>query len=136
MTIHEKEGLVRLDEERDFGTNYLKLLEVRFPDAIHVHVDVRQEDLQSRLVPCSVQILFENAIKHNAFSKEEPLDIYISSEKGWLTIRNNIRPRTSPAPSTGVGLHYIQSRYQDISERDIEIIRDGEHFTVRVPLLD
>ena len=136
MTVHEKEGLVRLDEERDFGTNYLKLLEVRFPDAIHVHINVREEDYQSRLVPCSVQILFENATKHNAFSKEQPLEIEISSEKGWLTIRNNIRPRTSPAPSTGVGLHYIQSRYQDISERDIEVIRDEDHFTVRIPLLD
>ena len=136
MTVHEKEGLVHLEDERAFARDYFKLLEVRFPDAIRVEVSVRDEELNCRIVPCSLQILFENAIKHNAFSKEHPLEIRISSEKGWLTVRNNICPRTSPAPSTGVGLHYIQTRYQDISERDIQIIRDQDSFTVRVPLID
>lgn len=136
MTVHEKEGLVRLDDERVFGENYLKLLEVRFPEAILFRVGVCEEDLQRKIVPCSLQILFENATKHNAFSKDNPLVIDIKSEKGWLIVRNNIRPRTSPAPSTGVGLHYIQSRYHDISRRGIQVIQDEESFTVRVPLLD
>ena len=136
MTVHEKESLVYLDDERVFCENYLKLLEVRFPEAILVRVGFREEDLQRKIVPCSLQILFENATKHNAFSKDHPLIIDIKSEKGWLIVRNNIRPRTSPAPSTGVGLHYIQSRYQDISKRGIQVIRDEEYFTVRVPLID
>lgn len=136
MTVHEKESLVYLEDERNFARDYIQLLSVRFPDSIRVHTTVRDEDLRTRIVPCSLQILLENATKHNAFSKEQPLDIELTSEKGWLTVRNNIRPRTSPSPSTGVGLHYIQTRYQDLSERDIEVIRDKEHFTVRVPLID
>ena len=136
MTVHEKESLVYLEDERNFARDYIQLLSVRFPDSIRVHTTVRDEDLRTRIVPCSLQILLENATKHNAFSKEQPLDIELTSEKGWLTVRNNIRPRTSPAPSTGVGLHYIQTRYQDLSERDIEVISDKEHFTVRVPLID
>ena len=136
MTVHEKEDLVRLEDERSFARNYFELLSIRFPDAIQVSVNVRDEDLQTRIVPCSMQILFENAIKHNAFSKETPLRLDISSEKGWLVIRNNIRPRTSTPPSTGVGLHYIQTRYKDLSEREIEVRQDNEHFTVRVPLID
>ena len=135
MTVHEKEGLVHLEDERVFARNYIKLLEVRFPDAIHIHVSIRDEELHTRIVPCSLQILLENATKHNAFSKEHPLDIDLTSEKGWLVVRNNIRPRTSPSPSTGVGLHYIQSRYNDLSEREIEVLQDQDHFTVRVPLI-
>lgn len=136
MTVHEKESLVYLEDERNFARDYIQLLSVRFPDSIRVHTTVRDEDLRTRIVPCSLQILLENATKHNAFSKEQPLDIELTSGKGWLTVRNNIRPRTSPSPSTGVGLHYIQTRYQDLSERDIEVISDKEHFTVRVPLID
>ena len=136
MTVHEKEELVRLEDERAFARNYVKLLSIRFPDAIQVRVNVRDEELLTRIVPCSLQILIENAIKHNAISKETPLLLEISSEKGWLSLRNNIRPRTSPAASTGVGLHYIQTRYKDLSDREIQVLQDKEHFTVRIPLID
>ena len=136
MTVHEKEDLVHLDDERSFARNYIALLSIRFPDAIQVSVNVRDEELHTRIVPCSLQILIENAIKHNAISNEAPLLLEISSEKGWLIIRNNIRPRTSTPPSTGVGLHYIQTRYNDLSERELEVVSDEHFFTVRVPLID
>ena len=135
MTVHEKEALVRLEDELNFARDYFTLLGVRFPEAIRIRVLIPEEDLRTRIVPCSLQILFENAIKHNAFSKERPLELELMSGEGWITVRNNISPRTSPSPSTGVGLHYIQTRYQDLSERDIEVQSDEAHFTVRVPLI-
>lgn len=136
MTVHESESLVRLSDERQFARDYLELLLVRFGKAIDVHVRIRDEELSTRIVPCSLQILLENATKHNAFSVEKPLVIDIASEKGWIVVCNNISPRTSVAPSTGVGLKYIRTRYEDICDRDISVSRDGGRFTVRVPLID
>lgn len=135
MTVHEGETLVQLSDERHFAKNYMDLMRIRFPGAIQTSVTVRDEELHTKIVPCSIQILLENAVKHNAFSPEHPLRVTVTTEEGWFIVRNNIQPRTSPSPSTGVGLHYIISRYQDICDRDIEIHKDKEYFTVRVPLI-
>jgi len=135
MTVHEGEALVPLSDEGQFAKNYMNLMRVRFPGAIETSVTVRDEELNTKIVPCSIQILLENAVKHNAFSPEHPLRITVTSEEGWFIVRNNVRPRTSPPASTGVGIHYIQSRYKDLSERDIQILQDEESFTVRVPLI-
>lgn len=135
MTVHEGEEIVKLSEERQFAKNYMDLMRVRFPGAIETSVTVRDEELHTRIVPCSIQILLENAVKHNAFSPEHPLRVSITTETGWVIVHNNIQPRNPAPPSTGVGLQYIQSRYQDICDRDVEIIRGPDTFTVRVPLI-
>lgn len=135
MTVHEGEALVALADERQFAKNYMDLMRVRFPGAIITSVTVREEELQTKIVPCAIQILLENAVKHNAFSPEHPLQVTVTTEEGWFIVRNNIQPRTTPSASTGVGIHYIRSRYRDICDRDIEIQRDDAFFTVRVPLI-
>ena len=135
MTVHEGESLVQLSDERLFAKNYMELMRVRFPGAIVTSVTVREQELNTRIVPCSIQILLENAVKHNAFSPERPLRITITTESGWFIVSNNIQQRTTPAASTGIGIHYIQSRYRDICNREIEILNDGKEFTVRVPLI-
>lgn len=135
MTVHEGEALVQLADERLFAKNYMDLMRVRFPGAIVTSVTVRDEELHTKIVPCSIQILLENAVKHNAFSPEHPLRVTVTTEEGWFIVSNNIQPRTTPSASTGVGIHYIQSRYRDICDREIEINNDGARFTVRVPLI-
>ena len=135
MTVHEGEALIQLSEERQFAKNYMDLMRVRFPGAIQTSVTVREQELNTRIVPCSIQILLENAVKHNAFSPEHPLKVTVTTEEGWFIVSNNVQPRTSPSPSTGVGLRYIISRYQDICDREIEIRKDKDSFTVRIPLI-
>lgn len=135
MTVHEGEALVQLADERQFAKNYIDLMLVRFPGAIQTSVTVRDQELNTKIVPCSIQILLENAVKHNAFSPQHPLRVTVTTEEGWFIVSNNIQPRTSPSASTGVGLRYIISRYQDICDREIEIRKDKDSFTVRIPLI-
>lgn len=134
---HEDERLVRLSEEIDFARMYIDLMQVRFPKGLEVSLDVPDEDLGYRIVPCALQLLVENATKHNVISEENPLVIEITSNsaEGTLTVRNNVIPRLSPSPSTGLGLSYIRQQYADKGSGQVQIVSDEKQFKAILPLL-
>lgn len=135
MLRNEGEELVSLSDELEYARMYIDLLRVRFPEGIKVEDEIRREDLSRMVVPCSVQLLLENATKHNAFSASEPLLIKLSSDNHYLMITNNLRPRLTPSSSTGLGLSYIQRQYGDISGKEVQIRRTDTEFAVSLPLL-
>ncbi len=137
MLQHEGESLVRLSEEMEFTRMYVDLMLVRFPKGLDVHINVPEEDLQFHVVPCAVQLLVENATKHNAISEENPLVVDIVSDGGARTLRvsNNRIPRLSPSHSTGLGQSYIRQQYRDQSGREIHIESDDTLYRVTLPLL-
>ncbi len=88
------------------------------------------------IAPLTLQLLVENAIKHNIASNERPLKISISIDDSWLIVSNPIQPKFQPMiESAGFGLSSLLTRYQYLTQTKIEIVNDGNIFTVRIPVV-
>lgn len=135
MLQNEQEPLVPMERELAFVKKYVELLQVRFVDGFRVEWLVAPEARKRNVVPCSMQLLVENAIKHNAVDAAEPLTIRIEASADRVSVSNNLRPRLSAAPSTHVWLEYIRRQYLDLAGVSIEIRRTAENYCVTLPLL-
>ena len=122
-------------EEMNFVGEYVDLLKVRFEDAFDIASDIPDGVLQLYVVPCSVQLLVENAIKHNVASSENPLLVRIAPEGKYLTVSNPLRPKVGPAGAGGLGLRYIQQQYHDAAGKDIVVSSEKGEFIVKLPLI-
>ncbi|MCM1251166.1 MAG: histidine kinase [Alistipes sp.] len=131
----EDEQLVPLEEELEFAQKYVDLLRERFTDGFDVETDIPQELLHRQVVPCSLQLLIENATKHNVVSPEQPLRVRIEARGDRLTVSNNLQLRLNLPASTGVGLSNIRRQYLDLSRRPVEVERTDTEFRVQLPLL-
>lgn len=132
----EKE-LIYLSEELQFLEHYMDLLTTRFGDAIQFEWNIDKAVLQKHIAPLTLQMLVENAIKHNIRSKRKPLHIRLYTDKSLkLCVTNNIQPRKMVGFSSGIGLNNIQSRYQFLTEEKIEIMKNEQQFSVKIPLLE
>ena len=135
MLQNEEETLVRLHEEMAFVGMYVDLLQVRFPEGFRVETDISDEVMNRHVLPCSVQLLIENAIKHNSVGADRPLVIRIVAEAEAVTVSNNLQLKVSGNPSTRVGLNYIRQQYLDLSGIPIGIRRTDTEYCVTLPLL-
>lgn len=108
---------------------------MRFPEGFLVENRTREEDKDRFVVTYSVQMLIENAIKHNAVSADRPLMIRISSDGNTVTVTNNLIPKLTTPASTGIGLKYISRNYLDRCGHEISANRTGTDYTVSLPLL-
>ena len=132
---NEEERLVKLRDEMDFVDQYVDLLKVRFPEGLDTHMDIPADKLNKRVVPCSVQLLIENATKHNTVSPDNPLRISVSCEGDNVVVTNSLSPKVSSGPSTGLGLKYLREQYQDVAGKT-PVVRMGENeYTVVIPLI-
>ncbi|MFK8103855.1 MAG: sensor histidine kinase [Saprospiraceae bacterium] len=128
--------LIHLEEELSFLESYVFLLKERFGDNLQIEIKVEKAFLNTQVVPLSLQILFENAIKHNIISTEKPLLIEVSVERGnKLLIKNNLQRKNQVMSSTKVGLQNIKNRYQFLSEKLVEVIVTANEFIVMLPLI-
>lgn len=135
MLKNEEESTVSLRDEMTYVEMYCDLLKVRFQEGFIVEVSIPEEDMRRYVIPCSVQLLVENATKHNAVSPEKPLVVRIISDGDTLTVTNNKIPRLTTSQSSGLGLNYIREQYRQRSDRGIEVIPDDNSYTVKLPLL-
>ena len=113
----------------------MQLLQMRFEDAIEYNVPEKVSDPDLKIIPLSLQLLLENAVKHNVITSEKPLCINIFESNGYLVIENNINPKASLEKSTKVGLNNIKQRYELVSSNKVSIINDKKTFSVKLPLL-
>lgn len=127
--------LVSLRTELDFLKAYTFLLDIRFAGKMKVEVNIPDESMQLKIVPLALQLLIENAIKHNAFSRKQPLMVTIVMEDDYLVISNNLQIREAHVQSTGVGLNNIESRYAFFTSRKMSAQRINNRFVVKIPLL-
>jgi len=133
---NKEKDLVTLNTELDFLTAYLFLIDIRFSGKIVVNIKIDKIYLDFFILPIAVQMIIENAIKHNSYSKSQPLKIEIFvDDQHQLNIINNLRARETKLISTGVGLENIMRRYTLISERKPEFIKTEEQYIVKLPLL-
>jgi len=132
----ENEPLVSLEDEMTYTDMFLHLMQIRFPDGFVVEKEIRPEDMQRYVVPCSVQLLVENALKHNIISASHPLHVRICSDGGSsLTVTNDLRLKLTPPASTGVGLKYVRQQFLDHGGKTIDIRQDEKTYSVTLPLL-
>lgn len=131
----EDERLVYLDDELRFVRQYIDLMKVRFPEGLETDIDIEEDGICHFIIPCSLQLLVENATKHNTISEETPLRIRISIDGDYVQVTNNRNPKISSQPSTGNGQRYIRQRYRDESGKEIIVIEEEQTYTVKLPLL-
>ena len=125
---------VTVQEELDFAESYLFLLKTRFGDALQVEKDVPEADLSKRLPPMTLQLLLENAVKHNVLATSKPLRVRLSSDAQWLTVQNNLQPKSSKGYSSGIGLKNITERVLRLTGKEPVIENENNVFTVKIPL--
>lgn len=128
-------NLITLEEELKFAKAYGHIQLERFGDNLKVNWNIPEQKLTSRIVPMSLQLLLENAIKHNVVSKTKPLIVDVVINNDHLVVRNKIQVKSTQIPSTKIGLKNIEKRYALISGKLPTIINDGDTFTVSLPLL-
>ena len=135
MLKTEEEKLVTLREELDFARQYYELLKIRFPKGLIMEVSIPEDSLSRYVVPCSLQLLIENATKHNIVSPTRPLAIHITGSDNKVMVCNEIIPKVSKSPSTGLGLKYMKQQYLDLSGKSVAIEQTDDNFCVTIPLL-
>ncbi|GAA4304009.1 sensor histidine kinase [Nibribacter koreensis] len=127
--------LVQLHVELDFIYSYLFLLKIRFRENLRVNIQVPDELLNHMVAPLTMQLLMENAIKHNIVSRDEPLFIDVFVEGDYIIIKNNLQLRESREESTGVGLKNIINRYKFITDKKVGVEVTDANFIAKLPLL-
>ena len=130
------QDLVPLAIELDFIQAYTFLLKIRFENKFDVTIDVPQAIRdQYRIAPLSLQMLVENAVKHNRMSLREPLLVRMYTEDGFLMVENPLQARDQPEFSTGIGLKNITDRYSLLTDQPVEFGEREGSFIVKIPLL-
>ncbi|QMU29157.1 sensor histidine kinase [Adhaeribacter radiodurans] len=131
-----EKGLIALDQELQFTQAYYFLLRTRFGEGISLKVEVTDSVHDCLIPPLTLQILLENAMKHNQVSVRKPLVVSIQNEaEEWLVVSNNLQLKRVAASSTGMGLANIAAKYKILHQPDIIILHEENNFTVKVPLL-
>ncbi len=135
MLKSEDEMVVPLRDELVFVEMYTDLLKERFPSGFEVEINVPESLMDRFVLPCSLQLLIENATKHNAVSEENPLTIRIDTDGDFMKVTNNIIPKLTKASSTGLGQTYIRQMYFDLTGKQIVIEHTEETYSVTLPLI-
>lgn len=130
---HKEQDWVTLETELKFVQSFYFLNKIRFGEHLNLNVSVDEEQLAKMIAPLSLQILIENALKHNVISGEKPLVIDIREEDGRLVVKNTLQ-RKNNSEGTRIGLQNIINRYRHLSGKAVQIIDTGDFFTVALPL--
>ncbi|OYU95401.1 MAG: sensor protein lytS [Bacteroidetes bacterium B1(2017)] len=134
LSQNDKET-VSLGEELAFMRSYVFLNQIRFGQNLKVEVHVPDNLLNKEIITLTLQILLENAIKHNVISLDKPLSIVIEGNADSLCVRNNLQEKVHLTPSNGIGLANISSRYKFFGTREVSICKTATSFEVCVPLM-
>jgi two-component system LytT family sensor kinase len=133
---HREQDLISLEKELQFLDSFVFMMTVRHKQSISIQTDVANQYLKYKIPTLSIQMLVENALKHNYYSKEQPIEIEIRTSQGFLVITNNIRRREEEHNSTGLGLSNIKKRYTFYTDREVKVYDDGTTFEISLPLLN
>lgn len=133
---YRETNLVTVEQEMHFIQSYLYIQTTRFEDALKVEISISAEVQQQRIPPLAVQILIENALKHNIVSSLHPLSLRITNEDcSYLTVRNTYQPKSTIQETTKVGLQNVFDRYALLSSTVPVIQQTADQYMVKLPLL-
>jgi len=135
VTYRDKETIT-LKEEIELIRDYFFIQQQRFGNNLQLNINISEEQQQRyRIAPLSLQLVTENAVKHNGVSASAPLMIHMSIQNDMLVTRNNINPKHYPEKSAGMGLQNITRRYELLSKQAVRVEHTTEYFVVYIPLL-
>jgi hypothetical protein len=125
---------VVLEEEIEFTKNYFSLQKIR--DEEKVNLEIQPVDAKKyRILPISLQVLLENALKHNSATRDHPLTITIYTENDFIVVKNNLQKKLTIEKSTGTGLRNLGERLRLITSREMNVIETADEFIVKIPLI-
>lgn len=126
---------ISVKEELKFLESYVYLIQTRYRDRFSLQLDIDAQHLDRKVPPLALQLLVENAVKHNEISESHPLHVHIRSQDGTLVVENALRPRSTLAEGTGNGLANLGKRYQLLGQGRMRISNSNHTFSVALPLL-
>jgi two-component system, LytTR family, sensor kinase len=127
-----EQEVVALNEEIRNLEAYIFLMKIRFGDSLKAHIQV---DSDGKVAPLTLQMLVENAIKHNEVSKSNPLSIDVFEEGDYIIVKNNMQKKNNVVESTGLGLTNIKARYTFLNEKKVIIDENDGCFMVKIPII-
>jgi LytS/YehU family sensor histidine kinase len=125
---------VSLKEELQYLRSYAELLIMRYEAGFRLRMPTEDAITDMRIPPMSLQLLLENALKHNRASVTDPLKVDITIHPQYIQVRNNLQPLSIPEPGAGIGLSNLNQRYRILLDKDIDITRTNTEFIVQLPL--
>lgn len=136
LLTHSKAQLIPLTQEVEFVNNYLYLLKMRHTH-LTVNIELESNELSEKwkVPPLAIQLLIENAVKHNEISKSHPLEIKVKQSGETLRITNLIQPKKQVEPGEGMGLQNLMKRYDIISGKEVHVSKHENEFIVEIPLI-
>ncbi|MEO1258804.1 MAG: histidine kinase [Bacteroidota bacterium] len=130
------EQLITLSDEMNFMEAYIFLQKERFQKNLQIEINIDEQYHQFYIVPLALQILFENAIKHNIVSSKKPLNIKLYSRENFLVVENNLQRKRTVSEGTKVGLNNVRTRYKIFTNKEVAIQETDTTFRVTIPLLN
>jgi LytS/YehU family sensor histidine kinase len=135
LLFFKDKDLISLKEEINFLERYIYLQKIRFGDNFNVKIDLGN-NISGEVIPMSIQMMVENAIKHNIISQERPLSISIGlMNENELFVENNYQPRENVQGSNRIGLNNLKERYMFLTGKELTILNDGKKFRITIPLI-
>jgi len=137
ILFNREKNLVLVREEIEFLSNFFYLLKIRFGKAINMVIEIDSLQAEELCVPpISLQILLENAIKHNELNENDPLTLNVSVSANFIVVKNKIIKKTYPQPTAGTVLNNLDNRYKLLTAKNIIVYKSSEHFIVKLPVLN
>ncbi len=136
LQSRDKEAVL-LRDELNIARDYVFIQQSRFGDKLQVEFDVPEKYYHYAMPPLALQMLLENAIKHNVVSKDDPLRVRVYAiDNLFVVIENTVKAKIDKDPSTGVGLNNIRNRYIHLAGKDIIVKNENSKFVVMLPLFE
>lgn len=132
---HKENEVVSLQEEMDFIDHYTELLNIRYGSALVIEQSVAEEAREKGIVMVTLQLLLDNAVKHNIVQSGTPLTIAIRNEGDYLVVQNNVQLRKQIESSNQQGLQQLMQLYHYLSEKPVVVEKEEHRFTIKIPLL-
>ncbi|MEM7486037.1 MAG: histidine kinase [Bacteroidota bacterium] len=129
------QDLVTLKEELRFLESYIHLIEVRYRENFIVNINIKDDLLQNKIPTLALQLLMENAVKHNEISDDRPLKVEVFDEGDHLVIKNRLQERTGNLESTNIGLSNLNVRFKLHMDKELEVLKEEGHFVVKIPVV-
>jgi two-component system, LytTR family, sensor kinase len=132
---HKDKETVSLKTELDFINHYISLFKIRFQEAIVFNIDINEASIEKGIPPVTLQMLIENAVKHNIINTTTPLIISITSSEEYLIVENKVNKKSQVETSNKLGLENLKALYYYLSDKPFEVIETEKTFIVKIPLI-
>lgn len=130
------ETVLFLRDEMQFLDSYIYLQKIRFGENLQFNIDIKENDLEKGVPPLSVQMLVENALKHNEVSEDFPLEITIYTSENYLVVSNPLQLKTPNHVREGIGIENLKQRYATLTQREVITDVSDRFFTIKIPLIE